>query len=210
MEVVPYETRLRQDRIWARKQVDSFFRRGGPYKTLEDLQTWLETTGIPYAVVGRVAVGERGVDRQTAKVEILTTKEGLAAFRERSGDLGYVPAFPGARESFQSTATGVTVEFYATGKYPGDGRPKSIAFPDPDAVSERIDGIPVIRLEKLIELSLASGRLGDLVDIQELIRHAKLPASLADSLDESVRQEYLDSWRIGQVPDVHNEEPPSS
>src|ERR1035438_7469013 len=110
MEVIPYETRLRQDRIWARKQIDGFFREGGPYQVLEDLTPKLENAGIPYAVGGGVAVGEHAVDRQTANVEVLVTKQGLAAFRERCEGLGYVPAFPGARKNFKVTGTGVSLD----------------------------------------------------------------------------------------------------
>ncbi len=215
MEVVPYEERLRQDRIWARKQIDSFFMRSGPvYQALEDLTRKLEDAGIPYALVGALALGEHGLHRATSDVDILVTKQGLAAFRERYEGLGYVPAFPGASKRFRSTETNVSIEFITMGEYPGDGKPKPIAFPDPATASELIGGIRVIQLEKFIELKLASGltgedRLKDLADIQELIRHAKLPASLAEGLDESVRQEYLKRWRVAQTPDVHNEEPPT-
>jgi len=34
----------------------------------------------------------------------------------------------------------------------------------------------------------------DLADVQELIRHAGLPAALADALDASVRAEYSRIW----------------
>jgi hypothetical protein len=216
MEVIPYETRLRQDRIWARKQIDSFFMRSGPvYQALEDLTRKLEDAGIPYALVGALALGEHGLDRPTSDVDILVTKQGLAAFRERYEGLGYVPAFPGARKKFRSTETSVSVDFITTGEYPGDGKPKSIVFPDPAECFVEIQGIRVIKLEKFIELKLASGltgqgRLKDLADVQELIRHAKLPASIAESLDESVRSEYLNLWLQVQTPDFHNEEPPAS
>ena len=83
MEAVPCETRLRQDRIWARTQIDSFFELGGPYQTLEHLTRWLEATGSPYAIGGGVAVGEHGVDRQFARVELLVMQQGLAAIRDR-------------------------------------------------------------------------------------------------------------------------------
>jgi hypothetical protein len=210
MEVVPYETRLRQDRIWARKQIDAFFPEGGPYQTLEDLTPKLEDAGISYVLAGGVALGEHGIDRQTAEVEILVTPRGLAAFWERHEDFGYVPAFPGAKRKFKAAKTGVTVDFFTTGEYPGDGKRKAIAFPDPEQACEQVVGIRVIQRERFIELRLASGRLKDLADIQELIRHAKLPAGHAERLDESVRGEYLRLWRIAQIPDVHNEEPPSS
>jgi hypothetical protein len=216
MEVVPYEVRLRQDRVWARKQIDSFFMRSGPvYQALEDLTHKLEDAGIPYALVGALALGEHGLDRPTADVDILITKQGLAAFRERYEGLGYVPAFPGASKRFRSTETNVSVDFITAGEYPGDGKPKSIVFPDPALASVQMNGIRVIQLEKFIELKLASGMTGqgrrrDLADVQDLIRRVKLPSTLSENLNESVREEYLTLWSEVQAPDVHNEEPPNS
>jgi hypothetical protein len=148
-------------------------------------------------------------------VDVLLTKEGLDEFRAKYEGLGYVPAFSGARKRFRSTETGVAIDFITTGEYPGDGKSKSIIFPDPAECSVEIQGIRVVKLEKFIELKLASGltgqgRLRDLADVQDLIRHIKLPSNLADSLDESVRPEYLKLWREVQTPDVHNEEPRTS
>ncbi|MBP7147439.1 MAG: hypothetical protein KBD01_07825 [Acidobacteria bacterium] len=57
------------------------------------------------------------------------------------------------------------------------------------------DGYPVLNLEKLIELKLASGltaphRLRDLADVQDLIGALDLPLDLAATLDASVPAEY--------------------
>ncbi len=60
MEVVPYEKRLREDRLWARDQIDSFFMRTGPvYKALEDLARNLEQAGIPVREADRAEIGFR-------------------------------------------------------------------------------------------------------------------------------------------------------
>ncbi len=66
-----------------------------------------------------------------------------------------------------------------TGEYPGDGKPKPVAFPDPADVEVEIDGITYVSLPKLIEPKLASGmtnseRLRDLAEVQELIRSLAL------------------------------------
>ena len=57
----------------------------------------------------------------------------------------------------------------------------------------------VLSTKDLIELKLASGmtstdRLKDLADVQELIRHARLPLELRDSLDPMVRDKYAEIW----------------
>ena len=44
-----------------------------------------------------------------------------------------------------------------SGGFPGDGKPKPVAFPDPAGASVDIGGIRYLSLEKLVELKLASG-----------------------------------------------------
>ncbi len=65
------------------------------------------------------------------------------------------------------------------------------------------DGYRLIRLEKLIELKLASGltaahRLRDLADVQDLIMTLGLPLELKDELEASVRGEYERMWQAAQ------------
>ena len=207
MDVQPYEQRLRQDRIWGRQQADSFFMRVGPvYQALEDLTRRLEEARISYALVGALALREHGLNRETVNVNILVTKEGLAAFRERYEGWGYVPAFPGAQKQFRAAENGVRIDFITTGEFPGDGKPKPVAFPDPAVVSVEINGLRVIALERFIELKLASGmtnihRGQDLVDVQNLIREVHLSKDLVNHLDASVRGEYGKLWQYAQMKD---------
>jgi hypothetical protein len=127
----------------------------------------------------------------------------LAQFRERLVGKGYLPAFSGAKKSFLDSQTRVKIEALTTGEYPGDGKPKPVAFPDPATVSVERDGYRVITLEKLIELKLASGmtaphRLRDLADVQDLISVLGLPLELGEQLDNSVRKEYQRLWQTVQ------------
>lgn len=91
------------------------------------------------------------------------------------------------------------------GDYPGDGKPKPVRFPDP-AIAIRGAKVALLPTERLVELKLASGmsavhRLKDLADVLELVRHARLPRALADTLDASVRAKYLELWDAAQVVD---------
>lgn len=172
------------------------------YRTLLDLARRLDEEGIPYAVIGGMALGRHGIARMTEDVDVLMTAEGLAAFQARCVGRGYVPAFAGARKTFRDIDTQVHIEIVTTGEYPGDGtlRAKSVAFPDPADASVEVEGIRVITLQKLVELKLASGmsaphRLRDLADVQDLIGVLSLPAEFAEKLDESVRGEYRRLWR---------------
>jgi hypothetical protein len=163
----------------------------------------LDEVGIPYAVIGGMALGQHGLARMTEDVDVLMTPEGLAAFQVQCVGKGYVPAFTEARKTFRDTETQVRIEIITTGEYPGDGKPKPVAFPDPADVSVNVEGIRVVTLEKLIELKLASGasaphRLRDLADVQDLISALSLPAEFAERLDASVRDEYWQLWQTVQ------------
>ncbi len=116
--------------------------------------------------------------------------------------MGYVASFVGSK-NLRDADTGVRIEFLVAGEYPGDGKPKPVAFPDPATVGVERDGVRCLFLPKLIELKLASGltnplRLKDIADVQELIRLLKLPSGLADQLDPSVRGKFLELWTLIQ------------
>ena len=185
-------------------ELDLFFmQQGKVYQTLENLKDRLTRAGIDYAVIGGMALTIHGYVRATQDVDLLMTAEGLEAFRSSLVGRGFVPAFTGATKMFKDAATGVPVEIITSGEFPGDGKPKSVSFPDPALAAVELDGIRVVRLTTLVELKLSSGltapdRLKDLADVQELIRTLGLPESLAQEIDESVRPEYLKLWKSVQ------------
>lgn len=191
-----------EDRL---RQADDFFGGRGPiHESLRRLAERLTAEGIPYAVLGGMALYLLGYVRQTVDLDILLSPEGLARFREALLGRGYVPAFPGAAKSFRDAETGVRIDVLTTGEFPGDGKPKPVAFPEPARAAIEIGRYRVIPVEKLIELKLASGlsaehrRLIDLGDVQRLIEELRLPADLAERLDPSVRDEYLRLWELAQ------------
>ena len=176
---------------------------GKVHHTLKRLAQALEEESIPYAILGGMALNLFGFTRETVDVDILLTREGLERFKERLVGRGYAMAFEGASKSFRDAETKVKVETLITGEYPGDGKPKPVAFPDPESAHIKRDGYRVIPLEKLIELKLASGmtaphRLRDLADVQDLISTLDLPLDLEKGLDESVRGEYRRLWEAVQ------------
>jgi hypothetical protein len=93
----------------------------------------------------------------------------------------------------------VHVDVLSTGRFPGDDKPKPIAFPDPATTAVRGSPFALLPVERWIELKLASGmvaahRLKDLADVQELIRSAQLPSTMAESLDPWVQAKFLELW----------------
>jgi Uncharacterised nucleotidyltransferase len=188
--------------LW--QEIDLFFmQQGKVYETLQRLAQKLPNAGIDYALIGGMALAIHGYVRLTQDVDLLMNEAGLEQFQKMLVGRGYIAAFPGARKMFLDTITGVKVEIITTGEFPGDGKPKSVQFPDPAAISIELDGMKVTRLETLIELKLASGltapdRLKDLADVQELIRMLNLPEQLGLQIDSSVRDEYVRLWQTVQ------------
>jgi hypothetical protein len=174
-------------------------------KALERLARTLDAQGIPYAIIGAMALNEFGYRRVTVDVDVLLTADGLAAFRERNLGRGYVTKFPGSR-GFRDTEHGVDIDVVLAGTYPGDGQPKPIAFPDPATSAERGSRIALLPLPTLVELKLASGmtaphRLKDLADVLEVIRALRLPRTFAEDLNPYVREKFLELWQAAQLQD---------
>jgi hypothetical protein len=166
-------------------------------KTLARLSKDLETHDIDYAVIGAAALLAHGYPRLTEDIDLLMTPAGLQKFHDELIGLGYAPSFPGARKRLRSTVDGVSIEVMTTGEFPGDGKPKPVSMPEPKEASVEIGGVNFVRLEKLIELKLASGisasdRLKDLADVQELIKIKKLGAGFAAKLNPYVRAKFLE------------------
>jgi len=211
VEPIAYEQILRKGGSRAIRETSGYFEKRGPlFHALHQLVQRLDATAIPYALLGALAMTQHGHARMTEDIDVLLTPAGLDQFRQQFIGRGYRPAFEGAKKSFRDTETGVRIDVVTTGEYPGDGLPKPVAFPDPanPDITTEVDGIHVLKLEKLIELKLASGmtaphRLRDLADVQDLIARLNLPLSLAAQLDPSVRETYLDLWHKSQLNTEH-------
>lgn len=172
-------------------------------QALVKLAHLLDEARIPYALIGAMALNEYGYRRVTVDIDILLTRDGLDALKGRALGRGYVEKFPGSR-GLRDTEHNVPIDVIVTGEYPGDGRPKPVRFPDPAQTAVRGARVALIPLPVLVELKLASGmsaphRLRDLADILELIRVARLPVTLAEELDPSVRDKYRELWEAAQT-----------
>jgi len=206
-QTAAYESLLRQGGEPLLREASAYFAgASGLHAALRHLVRRLDAEGIPYALLGGLALAEHGYPRLTEDIDVVMTAAGLARFHQRLVGRGYRPAFSGAQKTFRDVETGVRIEIVTTGEYPGDGLPKPVAFPDPadPGVAIEIAGVRVVTLEKLIELKLASGisaphRLRDLADVQDLIARLALPLALADRLDPSVQTAYREIWEQTQA-----------
>jgi hypothetical protein len=180
-----------------------FAERSAVFGALRKITGKLESLKIQYAVAGGMALFAHGYRRFTEHVDILVKRGDLAKIHGALEGLGYLPPFA-ASKNLRDTELGVRIEFLLAGDYPGDGKPKPVAFPDPGEapVAVEIRGIKFLALPTLIELKLASGqtnpaRLRDLADVLELIGVLKLDEGFAERLNPFVREKYRELLRIG-------------
>jgi len=169
---------------------------------LEELIRAISDAGIPYAIVGALALGEYGYRRTTEDIDVLLTADDLSRFKSAYLGRGYVEKFPGSR-GMRDTRHGVDIDVVLAGEYPGDGRPKPVRFPDPRTSAVRGERVALLPLERLVELKLASGmtaahRLRDLADVLELIRVLGLGEDFAERLDRYVREKFRELWKAAQ------------
>jgi hypothetical protein len=201
MAMEPFEQRMRRGGAAAVAEATGFFMRDDPvHGALRAIAQRLEESSVSYAIAGGMALVAHGYDRTTVDVDVLVTAQGLDTIQTRLVGLGYRPAFEGSRKQIRDTERGVRVEFLVAGEFPGDGRPKPVAFPDPDTCAIDVGGIRYVRLTTLVELKLASGltnpgRLKDLADVQELIRVRELPLQFREDLHPYVRDKYTELWQ---------------
>jgi hypothetical protein len=170
---------------------------GKVHKTMEALTQNLENEGIDYVIVGGMALNAHGYQRETVDVNLLVTPDGLARFVSTLVGTRYRPAFENAYKSFEDINTGVKIKFVIAGEFPGGDKPNPVSFPNPAQVALIQDGMKYISLPGLITIKLTSGmtnpgRLRDLADVQELIKHARLTEHIADELHPYVRSQYLE------------------
>jgi hypothetical protein len=192
-----YEQQLDRDIRWAFMEGSMHFEKeSAVHKTLARIARRLDELGVPYAVVGAIALFFHGFRRFTEDIDILVTQEGLQEVHRHLEGCGYLFT---ADKVLRDTDTGVRIDFLVAGDYPGDRLPKPVAFPGPVGVSVEIDGIRFLQLPRLLELKLASGmttsrRLRDLADAEQAIDTLKLPRAFADQLHPFVQEQYLDLW----------------
>ncbi|MEX2140873.1 MAG: hypothetical protein WD894_16535 [Pirellulales bacterium] len=196
---MPYEDQLARDAGYAMNEGGRHFEGTSKvHLALRRIAQRLSELKIPYAVADGMALFSHGLRRFTEDVDILVTAEGLRLIHERLDGLGYIRPFERSK-NLRDSEHGVRIEFLIAGQFPGDGKPKPVAFPDPADVAEDRDGIQFVNLSTLIELKLASGisspeRMKDLSDVQELIKLLNLERDIGAALSEYVRKKYDELW----------------
>ena len=203
--LVTYEARLDADLRWALIQGSRHFEEDSAvFRALRTIAQRLKELDIPYAVVGGMALFRYGLRRFTEDVDILVTRADLATIHDKLEGVDYVVPHK-HKKQVREAEYGVRIDFIVAGDYPGDGKPKPVAFPDPRAVSAEFNGVSYLTLPKLVELKLASGmtnrdRMKDLTDVLELLKVLKLPQDFALELDPFVGAKFDELWGIADQP----------
>jgi hypothetical protein len=174
------------------QEIGMFFQKRSPqHQTMRRLAKRLQKAGIPYAIMGAMAVNAHGAERTTKDVDVLLTSEGLEQFRQEFVGDTYEPV-EGRPRRFIERQSGVAIDCLVTGRFPGSGQPGPFAFPDPDEASQEIDKIRVVTLPQLIQLKLAARRYYDFGDVVFLIRTHNLAESFLPQLHPSVHQDFIE------------------
>jgi hypothetical protein len=174
------------------REIAMFFQKNDPvHQALRRLAKRLERAGIPYAVMGAMAVNLHGARRTTDDVDVLLTPEGLERFRSEVAPKFYKPV-EGRPRRFEERKTGVRLDCLVTGHFPGRGKPGPFAFPDPSEVGQEIERIRVVNLPQLIQLKLAARRYYDFGDVVFLIRVHNLDESFLPQLHPSVHRDFIE------------------
>lgn len=191
----------------ALRRADEFYMRQGPvHQAATRICNALDEMEIPFAIAGALAVNVHGHERMTSDVDLLLRPDDLRRFKDRWLGLGWVEKFPGSR-GMRDAVLNINIDVLLTGDYPGDGLPKPVAFPDPCEASQRdANGTPVLTLQKVVELKLASGmtapdRPRDFDDVIQLIRKNQLIREFGDSLNPYVHESWNRLWTASQHSD---------
>jgi hypothetical protein len=174
------------------QEIGMFFENRSPqHQSMRRLVRRLEKAGIPYAIMGAMAVNAHGAKRTTEDVDVLLTADGLNRFRNQ-----IVPRFykcvEGRSRRFIEKKSGVHLDVLVTGMFPGRGGSGPFPFPDPSLASEEIEKTQVVTLPQLIQLKLAARRYYDFGDVVFLITVHNLDESFLPQLHPSVHQDFIE------------------
>lgn len=201
---LPAQERFLDGLAWCER---FFMGEGEVQKALFKLVDILDAEQIPHVVIGGLALNEYGRRRATVDVDLILRDEDLQRFKRKYLGRGYAERAPGTGKLLD-TEYNVKIDVLSAGRFPGDGQPKPIAFPDPATMALRAGKLALLPLPRFIELKLASGmtaphRLHDLADVLNLIRSTALPASFSEDLHPYVRPKFNELWHAAQTRDPY-------
>jgi hypothetical protein len=161
----------------------------------------LADADIPHSVCGGVAVCLHGYQRNTVDLDLIIEPQRATEVRQLLESAGL--QWDSDKKEFR-TASGIVVQFLMAGDRAGNGSEVQLPAPQGDLNVEVIEGLPVLRLSRLVETKIACGMENvrrmhkDFADVVELIAIRKLDGSFARYLHKSVREVFRKLVRNAQ------------
>lgn len=171
---------------------------------LAPLRGLLEAAGVPFRLVGGVAVVHHGYLRTTQDVDLLLPREASELLDPLLAEHGFERLSP---TRLRHRATNVAIDLLLSGE--AMPRPGSPPYPSPESLPASPDDPAVVGLPGLFQLKLQAGRHQDLADVVALLKRldegeylrveGALPADLRRRLAD-LRQDALDelAWETQQ------------
>ncbi len=148
---------------------------------------------ISHSVCGDVAVCLHGYQRNTTDLDLIIDRERSTEVRQTLESAGF--QWDNANKEFRSSS-GSVVQFLMTGDPAGKDSEVRLPSPTGELNVETIEGLPVLRRSRLIEIKIACGAENvrrmhkDFADVVELIAIRNLDGTFAKYLHKSVRDIY--------------------
>jgi hypothetical protein len=162
----------------------------------------LASAGVPFKVVGGLAVIHHGYARTTEDIDLLIEAGSQERLDSRLAPCGFVRESP---DRLRHRATGVAVHLLIAGE--PMPRPGSPPYSSPDSLPSSPEDATVVSLDALVRLKLLAGRHQDRADVVALLKSlderayldleaALEPVELRQRLSE-LRRDALEeaSWR---------------
>ncbi len=174
------------------------------WNVAERCHVLLSTATIPYSICGGVAVCLHGYQRNTVDLDLVIRSSESEAVRKILSDGGL--DWDESNAEFR-TADGIAVPFLIAGQRAGKGSEVTIPEPIGELNVEQREGLPVVRLSRLIEMKIACGMCNlrrthkDFADVVELIAARNLDGSFARLLHKSLRPTFRELVRNANTTD---------
>ena len=101
------------------------------HQTMRRVASVWNEAGIPYAIVGGMAVNAHKYRRTTDDVDLLLTPEGLGGIREAVRRRRTTQPDPDGRDRFIDRENGVSIDILVTGRFPGQRATRADRLPRP-------------------------------------------------------------------------------
>lgn len=169
---------------------------------LRSLSKQFPEEGIPFAVIGGIALRYHGYVRFTEDLDILTTREGLDRIHERFAGRGINPRAAGLRKKLIESEHHVNIDVITAGEHAGS-EASPVVYPSPEGEGfVEFEGVLYPTLDRLVEFKLAShiwgSRMHDLGDVGRLIQANSLGEDFVSKLHPAVQAKYLEALKFAK------------